>query len=188
MRETYKDIPGDMCDYKQFYRSIAEKLPDGCRVVEVGVADGHSAIFLAETLANMGKKFHLFMIDSLAYGGSDQANTIIKNIINSGLGEHITFLQMSSLDASCKWPDNWAHFVFLDSSHTYEQTKAEIRQWYRKVMFGYTLAGHDYNNNEGGNEVYNAVNEVFGVARFNKIDTEKGLGVWSIKKETESLG
>lgn len=114
MRETYKQIPGEMCDFHDFYRSIAEKLPNDCRIVEVGVADGHSAIFLAETLADMNKKFHLYMIENLSYGGTDQANTIINNIIKSGLGHSITFLQSSSLDASCRWPDNWAHFVFLD--------------------------------------------------------------------------
>jgi cephalosporin hydroxylase len=187
MRETYKNIPGDMCDFKHFYRSIAEKLPDNCRVVEVGVADGHSAIFLAEALANMNKAFHLYMIDSLAYGGTDQANTIIKNIVKSGLGENITFMQTSSLDASCRWPDNWAHFVFLDSSHTYEQTKAEARQWYRKVMFGHVLAGHDYNI-DAGKPVYDAVNEVFTGIQFQNHITEKGLGVWSIKKDRESIG
>lgn len=184
MRETYKNIPGDMCDFHDFYRSIAQKLPNGCRIVEVGVADGHSAIFLAETLADMGKDFHLYMVESMAYGGPDQANTIIQNIVNSGLGRSITLLQMSSLDASCKWPDNWAHFVFLDSSHTYEQTKAEIRLWYRKVMHGHFLAGHDYNANEG-HEVYTAVNEVIPQRVFH--DTQKGLGVWSIKKETDSI-
>lgn len=186
VREYHNEIPGDMCDFKNFYRSVAEKLPDGCRVVEVGVADGHSAIFLAETLANMGKSFHLYMIDSLSYGGSEQANTIINNIIKSGLGESITFIQASSLDASCKWPDNWAHFVFLDSSHTYEQTKAEIRQWYRKVMFGHILAGHDYNV-DAGKQVYDAVNEVLYGVKFQSHETDKGLGVWSIKKETEGL-
>lgn len=184
MRETYKDIPGDMCDFQHFYRNIAERLPDNCRIVEAGVADGHSAIYLAETLADLGKSFHLYMIDSLAYGGTEQANTIIKNILRSGLGESITFLQMSSLDASCKWPDNWAHFVFLDSSHTYEQTKAEIRQWYRKVMFGHILAGHDYNQ-DGGIEVSRAVDEVFTGIQFQNHVTDKGLGVWSIKKDRE---
>lgn len=187
MRETYKNIPGEMCDFKHFYQWVADKLPDGCRVVEVGVADGHSAIFLAETLSNMGKSFHLYMIDSLAYGGTEQANTIISNIVKSGLGEHITFLQMSSLDASCKWPDNWAHFVFLDSSHTYEQTKAEARQWYRKVMFGHYLAGHDYNI-EAGKQVYDAVNEVFQGIQFQNHMTDNLLGVWSVKKDRESIG
>lgn len=179
MRETYKTIPGNMCDFHSYYRSIAEKLPNNCRVVEVGVADGHSAIFLAETLADLGKDFQLYMIDSLDYGRNEQANTIIKNIVNSGLANNITFLQMSSLDASCKWPDDWAHFVFLDSSHTYEQTKAESRLWFRKVMPGYTLAGHDMNEFEG-HEVWKAIKEAMPQASV--IKTEKNLGVWEIKK------
>src|SRR5687767_13459806 len=159
MRETYKNIAGDMCDFHDFYRRIALKLPDGCRVVEVGVADGHSAIYMAELLADQNKRFELYMIDSLAYGGTEQANTIIRNIVKSGLGEHITFLQMSSLDASCKWPDNWAHFVFIDASHKYEETKADIRLWYRKVMDEHYLAGHDMNTEEGKG-VFDAVSEV----------------------------
>lgn len=177
-----------MCDFHDFYCGIAQKLPNNCRIVEVGVADGHSAIFLAETLADMGKAFELHMVESMAYGGPAQANTIIKNIVRSGLGEFITLHQMSSLDASCQWPDNWAHFVFLDSSHRFEQTKAEIRQWYRKVMFGHYLAGHDYNDNEGA-EVKQAVDEIFmyNTGLLNIHTTAKDLGVWAAKKEDVCL-
>jgi cephalosporin hydroxylase len=189
MRETYKEIPGTMCDFHAFYDAVVMAMPDGARMVEVGVADGHSAIYLAERMADLNKKFELYMIDSLDYGGRDQANTIIKNIIRSGLGQSITFLQSGSLDASCRWPDNWAHFVFLDSSHTYEQTKAEIRLWYRKVMYGHMLSGHDFNENEGA-EVSKAVHEIVGFnsrLRVRTINTAKSLGVWSIKKETEEI-
>lgn len=183
MKGTYKDIAGTMCDFHDYYYEIAESLPDDCRIVEVGVADGHSAIYLAETLAAMGKKFHLYMIDSLDYGGTDQANTIIRNIIRSGLGDYITFIQMGSLDASCLWPDNWAHFVFIDASHKYEQTKADIRLWYRKVMDRHYLAGHDMNENEG-KEVWQAVEETL-YGKYRVIETKKGLGVWQVKKYTE---
>lgn len=182
MRETYKNIPGDMCDFHDFYQRRAEQLPSGARIVEVGVADGHSAIFLAERMADLGKDFELYMVDSLAYGGTHQANTIIRNITRSGLADKITFMQMSSLDASCQWPDNWAHFVFLDSSHTYEQTKAEIRAWHRKVMHGAILSGHDYNVNEGA-QVYQAVNEVLSKPEI--FITEKSLGVWWTHKNQE---
>jgi len=184
MRETYKQIPGDMCDFHDFYQRIAEQLPNGARIVEVGVADGHSAIFLAERMADLGKDFELYMIDSLAYGGTHQANTIIRNITSSGLADKITFMQMSSLDASCQWPDNWAHFVFLDSSHTYEQTKSEIRLWHRKVMHQGILAGHDYNDNDG-TEVKTAVNETLRNPEY--VETKKGLGVWLTTKNSETI-
>ena len=181
MRDTYKEIPGAMCDFHSYYRAIAKSLPDKCRIVEVGVADGHSAIFLAETLADMNKRFHLYMVDSLDYGGTEQANTIIRNIIRSGLGDNITFIQKGSLDASCRWPDGWAHFVFIDASHLYEETKADIRLWSRKVMDGYILAGHDMNPGEG-NGVWKAVTEV--LPDHEVIKTEKELGIWQIKKES----
>lgn len=184
MRETYKQIPGEMCDFHDYYRSIAEKLPNECRIVEVGVADGHSAIYLAETLADMKKRFHLYMVDSLDYGKLDQANTIIRNIIRSGLGDSITFVQAGSLDASCKYPDGWAHFVFIDASHLYEDTKADIRLWSRKVMDGHILAGHDMNEGEG-NGVWKAVTEV--LPSHDVVKTDKNLGVWQIKKESNTV-
>lgn len=178
---TYNNIPGTMCDFHEFYKQVATELKSGARIIEVGVADGHSAIFLAETLSEMGKDFHLHMVDSLAYGGTDQANTIIKNITNSGLGNKITFWQIGSLDASCKWPDGWADFVFLDSSHTYEQTKAEIRLWHHKIKNGGILAGHDYFHLD---DVRKAVDEVSNARTFN---TEKGFGIWSIMKGVNSV-
>lgn len=175
-----------MCDFHKFYSAMADSLPNDCRIVEVGVADGHSAIYLAEQLANRDKRFEMHLVENMAYGGFIQANTIVRNIVRSGLSEFITLHQMSSLDASCQWPDNWAHFVFLDSSHRYEQTKAEIRLWYRKVMFGYYLAGHDYNEEEGS-EVKQAVDETLAGYSFTSHETEKNLGVWSIKKTNESI-
>lgn len=179
MKTTYQDIPGEMCDFHEYYRAVAMSMPNKCRLIEVGVADGHSAIYLAETLANMGKDFHLYMIDSLDYGKLDQANTIIRNIIRSGLGDNITFIQMGSLDASCLWPDNWSHFIFIDASHKYEQTKADIRLWYRKVMDGYYLAGHDMT---AENEVWRAVKETL-PGRHKIIETEKKYGIWQVAKK-----
>lgn len=178
MRQTYKEIPGEMCDFHEYYREVAAFLPNKCRIVEVGVADGHSAIFLAETLADMGKEFEMYLIENMDYGGDVQANTIIKNIIRSGLGEHITLIQSGSLDASCKWPDHWAHFVFIDASHKYEETKADIRLWSRKVIDGGIIAGHDMNE---GCEVWRAVKEVLPSAEV--VETKKQLGIWQVLKE-----
>lgn len=168
-----------MCDFHDYYRAIALSMPNKCRLVEVGVADGHSAIYLAETLSRLKKDFELYLIDSLDYGKHDQANTIIRNIIKSGLGERITFIQQSSLDASCLWPDGWAHFVFIDASHKYEQTKADIRLWYRKVMDDYYLAGHDMTPD---NEVWQAVKETL-PNMHQVIETEKNFGIWQVQKK-----
>lgn len=181
MRETYKAIAGTMCDFHDYYKSMAERLPDRARIIEVGCADGHSVIYLAETMANMNKRFELVMVENMDYGKEEQQNTLIVNIMRSGLAEHIRLITLDSLNASCKFPDNWAQFCFIDASHKYEQTKADIRLWYRKVQHGFFLAGHDYNEDEG-KEVFDAVNEVIG-DRKGIYQTAKNLGVWSVKKD-----
>lgn len=180
MYQSSKDIPSSMCDFHDYYRRIAESLPNDCRVIEVGCADGHSAIFLAETLANMGKNFQLVMVENMDYGKEEQQNTLLVNIIKSGLADRIRLIALDSLNASCKFPDQWADFIFIDASHKYEPTKADIRLWHRKVKVGCFIAGHDMNYKEG-KEVFDAVTEVYPKAEI--IETAKGLGVWQIKKE-----
>jgi len=166
-----------MFDFEQFYSTIAESLPIGCRVAEIGIADGKSLLYLAAKLE--GNTPLVIGIDSCAYGHDAQRNEVIRNIVKSGL--HVDFMQMSSLDASCKFNDGYFDFVFLDSSHTYEQTKAEIRLWIHKVKDGGILAGHDYDivNSEG---VVNAVNELIRNENLNLETTTNGCGVWWFKK------
>lgn len=169
-----------MFDFHEYYSKIARQLPDPCRIAEVGVADGHSAMYLVKELNELGKKFTLYLIDNMDYGGYNQMNTIWRNV---GHLPGVEVVPLSSLDASCKFNDHFFDLVFLDSSHEYEQTKAEIRLWFRKVIDGGVLAGHDY---YGHVEVKQAVDEVIpdpvegvGLQVYN---TANGYGVWEICK------
>lgn len=158
MKHCYhKNMDTRMFDFADFYTSMAAQLPDGAVIAEVGVADGASGIFMAESLANLGKKFTLHLIDSLAYGGANQLQTIIGHVQKSGLGEFIRIVPHDSLNASCQFPDGYFDFVFIDASHLYENTKADVRLWYRKVKESSWLAGHDYH---GCPPVKQAVDEV----------------------------
>lgn len=197
-----------MCDFKPFYTSMANELPDHCVIAEAGVGDGFSALYLATSLQLIGKRFTLYMIDNMDYGREDQLNTLINNVSRSGLSQYIHIYPYSSLDASCKFPDGHFDMVFLDSSHQYSQTKAEIRLWYHKIKEGGLLAGHDYYMDE----VKSAVDEVIPVmytrqpvpngeyppyekaeVYFQELykpesclqiyNTEKNLGVWAVKKK-----
>jgi cephalosporin hydroxylase len=180
MNNYYQTINGSMFDFEQFYSKHAESMPNICRVAEVGVADGKSLLCMASKLEHYGKQYTLFGIDNCAYGHDEQRNEILRHIRQSGL--EVDFLQMSSLDASCKFNDGFFDFVFLDSSHTYEQTKAEIRLWIHKVKDGGILAGHDYDivNSEG---VVLAVNEVIREDELNLEPTSNGCGVWWLTKK-----
>jgi len=183
MRKYWETIPGEMFDFSAYYNRIAEIMPSGANLCEVGVADGKSAIYLAEAMANMGKSFKLCLVDNLDYGREDQLKTILNHVYASGLSNFIDTrgLGVSSLDASCKFPDEYFDFVFLDSSHKYEQTKAEVRLWYRKVLPNRILAGHDATNDGENPEVRQALNELIEPGFMQIYPTALGYGVWEVE-------
>lgn len=195
----YKIIIMDnrMFDFAAFYDKMALEVPHECKIVEVGVSEGASSLYLANKLKEFGKAFELYMVDSLAYGGKKQLYEIIKNVINSSFANQIEIMPEDSLNASCKFNDNSLDMVFLDSSHDYSQTKAEILLWQRKVKSGGYVCGHDYFSEENPG-VRMAVDEIIPkeITREPILSqeqyfepeqllfteqTEKGNGVWYFK-------
>lgn len=174
-------IPQSMFDFRSFYDFIAEHMPNPCRVIELGVADGASAIYLAEKLQSLGKSFSMVMVDNCDYGKQEQRNTIIRNIVGSGFGSSITYLEMDSLNASLKFPDGYFHSVFIDSGHTFELTKAEVRLWNYKTMDNWFLSGHDASEKD----VKEALDEVFPKGVVDIVITEKKYNIWTTRKNPE---
>jgi hypothetical protein len=136
------------------------------------------------------------------YGNFFQMKTIYENIIKSGIGRFIEVIPKDSLLAAKDFNDGYLDFVFVDSSHTYKDTKKEIPAWYEKVKDGGILAGHDYF--EYRNDVGKAVDELlpatitraplydgngelqqeFIAEQFLNIEqTDNGCGVWFVKKD-----
>jgi len=182
MREYAMTIPGEMFDFSEYYLKVAEWVPSPARIVEVGLGHGKSCIFLAEAILNLGKEIERFIaVDDCSYGSTSQRNEIISNLVKSGLGNKIEFYQMSSLDASTKFPDGYFNYIFLDSSHQYYQTKSEIKLWYLKLVHDGIIAGHDVFSSENPG-VGQAVKEVIPANRLMTSDTKLGLGVWSAIK------
>lgn len=195
MRETWKQLDGRLFDFAAYYTFIAAQLSSPCTIAEVGVSNGTSAIFLAETLLNLGKKFTLHLVDNLAYGGANQLGDIVRNVWRAAIAELVEIHPTDSLQASCRFPDNHFDFVFIDASHLLEQTKADIRCWYPKIKDEGILAGHDYLTAE---QVQMAVNAIvpatftrprtraqhFGPESILQVEqTEQGYGVWWFRKQ-----
>lgn len=191
---TWQNIQGDMFDFAAYYDKIAAELPAFSRIAEVGVANGKSAIYLAEKLTELGKDFEFYFIDSMDYGGTKQITEIVKNISESGLGKKITLLPISSLDAAASFNDNFFDFVFLDSSHEYKQTKAELILWWLKVKDNGYLSGHDYRLYT---DISHAVTELVPVKIVSTTEvgeymslkiyeTEKNYGVYEIRKNWQA--
>lgn len=172
----WRTIPHTMFDFIDFYTSIANQLPNNARIAEVGVADGASAIYLGETLRELKKDFSMRMIDSLDYGKMYQLNVLYTNVYNAGLNKEIEIVPVDSLNASLRYPDQFFDFVFIDTGHTFELTKAEVRLWFHKVKHGGILAGHDTHLTD----VTYAVRET--ISEYEEIETKNGWGVWKITK------
>lgn len=199
---AYKDLNIDerMFDFKEYYKRIARQLPNDCTIVEVGVADAASSLFIADQLYSLGKTFKLYMVDSMNYGQYSQMKVIYENIIKSGLGKYIEVLPYDSLIAAKMFNGNSLNFVFLDSSHTHPETAQEIAVWYGKLVDGGVLAGHDYTSEEnpGVKESVDLMlpkiikrpdideedhKQEFLPHQFLSIEqTERELGVWSVVK------
>jgi len=130
-----------MFDYPAFYERIARELPEECRLCEIGVADGISALYIARELYLQKKEFKLYMVDNMDYGKYIQMKTIYENIIRSGLGEYIEVIPYDSVKASTLFNDGFLDFIFLDSSHEYQETKDSIKAWYPKLKDGGKFAG-----------------------------------------------
>lgn len=149
MRDYAKNIDNRMFDFKDYYDWIAKELPNNCRIVEAGIADGASAVYLAEAILNLGKTIDRFYwMDNFSYGKFDQIKTVYTHIIKAGLGDYIEILSHDSSKKSAVFNGNSLDFVFLDSSHQYKETVKEIKIWYPLLKDGCILSGHDYNSEE----------------------------------------
>ncbi|MGK7940287.1 MAG: class I SAM-dependent methyltransferase [Crocosphaera sp.] len=56
----------------------------------------------------------------------------------------VSMLKIRSVEAASHFPDNSLDFVFLDSSHEYQDTIEEILLWLPKLKADGLLSGHDY--------------------------------------------
>lgn len=147
----------EMFDFSEFYdKAVIEVCKDitndRITLVEVGVANGDSALYLAKKMHETKRNFKLYMVDNLSYGGVLQLKSIYENIIKSGLGNWVEVIPFGSLRAAKIFNGCSIDMCFLDSSHEYKETKQSIKNWYEKLRDGSTLAGHDFLSHDGVNK------------------------------------
>lgn len=74
-----------------------------------------------------------------------------------------------SLSAVNKFADESLDFVFIDAAHDYQNVKADIIAWARKVKPGGIVAGHDYIDQMHGVE-YGVIKAISEYVSENKIE------------------
>jgi len=171
MQHFYQNIGEDWFTYPNFYSSLVKNLCDGSKIVEVGSWRGRSACFLGVEIHNSGKNILLDCVDT--WNGSEEhiGYDILKNdglyneFINNikQISHIITPIRKESLDAVNMYEDESLDVVFLDASHKYEDVKADLNAWYKKVKKGGIFSGHDYPT---WKDVVKAVDEFFPEKNF----------------------
>lgn len=78
----------------------------------------------------------------------------------SGLAHLVNLVRSSGQDQASRYEDEGLDFVFVDSAHTYEDTRSMLLAYLPKLRRGGVLAGHDYHPEYPG--VIRAVHELLG--------------------------
>ena len=125
--ELARTTPSDINEHLPTFVSLCEEL-SAQRVIELGTRSGVSSVGWLHGLAQTGGR--LWSVDL------DPAPDLPF--------EHWTFLQGNDLDPKIvnKLPDS-ADVVFVDTSHSYEQTLAELLVYRYKVRPGGVMVLHD---------------------------------------------
>ncbi len=155
--KTWQEIHG-WFDYENFYRYLAEELPDGARFVEVGCWMGRSIGAMCEFIEKAGKSFDVHVVDKFT-GDDDSTNALYQAILSAhngsieshfhdnmkalGLSDKITVHVKDSWDAAADFEDASLDAVFIDANHSVEAVRKDIAAWLPKIKPGGMLCGHD---------------------------------------------
>ena len=110
-------------------------------VVEAGVGRGWSTVALLSALVRLGKKL-------ISYDADGNRCSGVYKTWGLAEGDPILaswdFRVKSSADAAADFRDGSVSLFFLDTSHLYEHTKAELDAWLPKIHPDGIICGHDY--------------------------------------------
>jgi len=152
--KTSNDIKGWL-HYRDFYDMLLGILPEGGRVVEVGVFYGKGLIHLAQNQG--GKGLNIYGVDAfrLRYDLSpyqdrdvqadeDFYEKCVGNLFAAEVERQVTLISLPSVRASALFEDGSMDCVFIDAAHDEASVIEDIKAWRPKVKPGGILAGDDY--------------------------------------------
>lgn len=177
-------------DFWDLYMEVVEALPaEKVQIVEVGVWQGRSSLFLSQYAMAKGVDYelwlvdkfkgceataaHLHKIDRCFNHKSDFLHKVAQMFHQNNSSQRTNFIQSDSVRASRLFDDNSLHFVFIDDDHSEQAVRAGNEAWFPKVIKGGVIAGHDYNHHS----VYKAVNAFFG-----QENVEQRGNSWMVRK------
>jgi hypothetical protein len=146
-------------------QDLIKRIAKGSVVAELGVFKG----VFAEDIINICQPKEAYLVDLFSgniMSGDVNGENIeyheggnLKKLVQQKFKNHSeVFVQQGcSVKFLEEIPDNFFDFIYIDSSHLYDQTKRELDLGFLKVKAGGVIAGHDYHTSADG--VIRAVDE-----------------------------
>lgn len=168
-------------------------LPKGGIGAELGVFKGHNS----KVLLNRTKPKELHLIDpwyfitaswDWAPGNRSTVDALCKvlQLNKKEINEKIVFVHVQDdLKLLEEFPDDYFDWVYIDSTHQYEQTVAELELLLKKVKSSGIICGDDWfpDVNQEHHGVYKAVNEFIQKNNYQLIYADDKNLQWFIKKD-----
>ena len=117
-------------------------LPSNGVTAEAGVDEGN----FSESILTLNKPKRLHLIDSWGSErfGENKFNKVQSRFMAQIESGQVVINRGVSYDELGKFPDAYLDWVYLDTSHAYEDTVKELEVSRLKVKAGGLIAGHDY--------------------------------------------
>jgi hypothetical protein len=111
-------------------------------IAELGVATGGFSLDILK-YALPQKLYLIDAWDSARY--NQDLLTNIQQVLAKNIQIGQVFLKrMLSHQAVTEFPDQYFDWIYIDTTHTYQQTKLELELYAPKIKCGGVIAGHDY--------------------------------------------
>jgi len=122
-------------------------------IVELGTFRGFTVQMMAYGLATLEKKHPTEVAGEIYTCDLNSSPDFL-----SEYEKHITFKQEDSIKMASQFRDDSIDFLYIDTIHTYEQTRKEIEAYYPKMKDGHCFCGHNYTPHKvRGRQVIRAV-------------------------------
>lgn len=131
-------------------QAFIKELPEGGVIAEVGVARGD----LSDLILKLARPSQLHLID---IWGSKRYHEGLARLVKDRFATAIAKGQVHvhqgpSTEELQRFPDGFFDWIYIDTDHSFNLTRAELAIGMRKVKAGGILAGHDFTtaNWDGG--------------------------------------
>ncbi len=171
-----RQLPDIPCDWvaepevSEFLAKLAYHL-DAVNVIEVGCFIGVTSSYIAKSLAMLGGDRKLYCLDI----SQKFLDITVENMVSMGLQKHLVthLITLEPIEDLKTLPTN-VDLIYIDSSHTYEDTLLEIQEYSKRLSTKGCLVLHDSIQWPG---VRRAIKDSFHFFDILTFATSKGNGV-----------